>query len=288
MHRNNSGRRLAQAFLGMNLATLIRAARRGPFDAASRAVEAYRAVEPLGGASRRATVSNHDPGPPDRPGRGDPREDREAVAMLGEIPRVGLEDLAPPRTTIIIDGGWGYTDGGLPLSDAMPLLTVLRDRRPRSIVEIGTFHGETTRLLALNCPDATVHTVDLPPTFDVAKDAGALPLDDLHLIAQRSRVGEAYRGLPNVVQQFADTAGWDWEPARGADFFFIDGAHTYDYMKSDTDRAMEVAGRGATIAWHDVDAVHPGVVRRLVEMVREGRDIKAIRGTSLAFLDLKA
>jgi predicted O-methyltransferase YrrM len=287
MNSHSHSRRLAQSFLGLNLATLIRAVRRGPRDAASRAVAAYKAVEPLGGWARNGAVPLADLGPPDRPGRGDSREDREAVVMLGEIPHVGLEDLAPSRTTIIIDGGWGYTDGGLPITDAMPLLAVLRDRRPRTIVEIGTFHGETTRLLALNCPEATVHTVDLPPNFDVTADAAELPLDDAHLIAQRSRVGEACRGLPNVVQHFADSATWDWAPARGADFLFVDGAHTYEYMKKDTERAMEVATRPATIAWHDANAVHPGVVRRLWELVRDGHDVKIIRGTSLAFLDLK-
>jgi hypothetical protein len=287
MHRDKPGRRLAQAILGMNLATLIRAASRGPLDAASRAVEAYRAVDPLGRVPREPTVNSHDLGPPDRPGRGDPREDRDAVVMLGDIPRVALEQLAPLRTTILIDGGWSYTDGGLPLSDAMALLTVLRDRRPRSIVEIGTFRGETTRLLALNCPEATVHTVDLPPAFDVAKDVGALQLDDPHLIAQRSRIGEAHRGMPNVVQHFADTAAWTWEPVQGADFFFIDGAHTYDYVRNDTCRALGAAARPATIVWHDVDAVHPGVVRRLVEMVREGYNVKIPKCTSLAFLYLK-
>src|SRR5512135_40730 len=99
MHGSGPGRRLAQVFLGLNLATLIRAARRGPLDAASRSVAAYQAVEPLGDGPRQATVSHYDLGPPDRPGRGDPREDREAIEMLGEIPPVGLAVFVHLRTT---------------------------------------------------------------------------------------------------------------------------------------------------------------------------------------------
>jgi hypothetical protein len=286
MNRDSRGKLAVKALLGLNLATFVRAGRRGAVDACSRAIAAYRAVDPLEGRKPPGGAWNADLGPPDRPGRGDPREDREAILLLGKIPRVTLEALAPARTLITIDGGWDYIDGGLPMADMMPLLSVLNDRRPRTIVEVGTFHGETTRLLAVNRPEATVHNIDLDPGFNVATDHGAFPLDDHHLIAQRSSVGEASRGLPNVVQHFGDSAVWDWAPARDAGFFFIDGAHTYEYMKNDTDRALEVAGRPATIAWHDVNAVHPAVVRRLEEMVREGYPIKAIKGTSLAFLDL--
>ena len=36
------------------------------------------------------------------------------------------------------------------------------------------------------------------------------------------------------------------------------------------------------------NAVHPGVVRRLLELVHDGHEVNIIRGTSLGFLDLKA
>jgi SAM-dependent methyltransferase len=48
MNSNGLGRKVVQSVLGLNVATLIRAVRRGPRDAASRAVAAYRVVEPLG------------------------------------------------------------------------------------------------------------------------------------------------------------------------------------------------------------------------------------------------
>jgi hypothetical protein len=179
-------------------------------------------------------------------------------------------------------------EGSLPWEDAIALLAVLTDRAPHSVLEIGTFNGNTTRLIALNFPQATIHTVDLPEDFAAGTDTSTLPKDDFHLIAAR-KVGSAYRADPtitNVVQHFGNTAAWDFKQAEGATFFFIDGAHTYEYVRNDTEKALAASrGRRATLLWHDCDASHPGVTRWLGEMVARGDPVKRIRGTNLAIMD---
>jgi hypothetical protein len=68
-----------------------------------------------------------------------------------------------------------------------------------------------------------------------------------------------------------------------ADFFYIDGSHTYEYVKNDTQRAMSIS-EAKTIVWHDCDASHPGVTKWLREMVDRGHPVSRIAGTNLAVL----
>ena len=118
----------------------------------------------------------------------------------------------------------------------MALLALLIDRNPQCVLEIGTFNGNTTRLMALNLPGTVFHTVDLPEDYNAASDSEKIQKDDFHLIARR-KVGSAFHADPsitNVVQHFGDTASWDFRPAAEAAFFFIDGSHTYEYIRNDT------------------------------------------------------
>jgi hypothetical protein len=146
------------------------------------------------------------------------------------------------------------------------------DRAPKSLLEIGTFNVYTTRLMAMNLPGAQIHTIDLPETFNDG-DSG-MPKDDWHLISSR-RVGAEYRADPsvnNVTQHFGDTAEYDF-PA--AEFFFIDGAHTYAYARNDTEKALKVPG-AKTLTWHDCNSSHPDVNRWLVEMIQSGYPVRRV------------
>jgi len=96
--------------------------------------------------------------------------------------------------------------------------------------------------------------------------------DDFHLIANR-RVGEAYctdRSITNITQHYGDSATWDFAPVQDLDFAFIDGSHTYDYIRSDTIRCAGAAGERATLVWHDLDYVHYDVVCYLSELAYAG------------------
>ena len=198
---------------------------------------------------------------------------KETLASLNLIPEVTLAEVLRKRSMIKCDCVGHGDEGAMPWEDAMAVLAVLVDRAPRVVLEIGTFDGRTTRLLSLNAPSATIHTVDLPESFDAASDPSAMVKDDLHLIGAR-RVGVEYRSDPsitNVVQHFGDSADWDFGKAEGATFYLIDGAHTYEYVRSDTQKALATArGRDATLLWHDCDPWHPGVRAGSVRWRRPG------------------
>jgi hypothetical protein len=207
---------------------------------------------------------------------------RHEVDYFAQIPTVTLAEIVG-QPIIRVIGSYTYVPGSLPWCDMLALLSVMVDRAPKSLLEIGTFNGHTTRLIALNLPDAEIHTMDLPEGF--SDTTTGLPKDDWHLISGR-RVGAEYRADPsitNVTQHFGDSAECNFPVV---DFFFIDGAHTYDYARSDTEKALRSPGV-KTLMWHDSDRGHRDVTRWLVDMIKSGYPVRQIEGTNLALLDMK-
>lgn len=202
------------------------------------------------------------------------------------IPEVLLSDLLGDRSAKVALPVAKYQNGMLPYDQALALLAIAVAENPKVVLEIGTFMGHTTRQLAENLPEALVHTVDLPPDIDQASISNSIiPKDDFHLIRER-RVGSAFLDSPQAArirQHYADTATWDFEPIKGADFFFIDGSHTYEYCKNDSEKCLEASRPGAVFIWHDCDPSHPGVAKCLVEWRALGRNVCRIAGTPLGY-----
>jgi len=255
--------RLVKVVLGMNGAALIIALRRGPTAAWNFSLRNFEESQALKKISR------------------------QTWKMLGQIPEVSLLELLGDQPVPVQVEVRRYEDGILFLEHSLALVALAVRENPPVVLEIGTFCGHTTRLLAQNLKQSIIHTVDLPADYVVGRDpADALPKDDFHLIAQRT-VGREYRNRPEaerIVQHWADTAQWDFSLASGATFFFIDGSHTYEYAKNDSEKCFQLCRGRGTFLWHDCELSHPGVLRFLVEWREKGRNIVRIRGTTLAYL----
>jgi len=202
------------------------------------------------------------------------------------IPSVPLAELLGGKEVEITLKVRSCEEGVLPSEQAMALASLLVAAQPRAVLEIGTFMGATTRLMAENCHGATIHTVDLPLDFSL-NDApsGLLPKDDFQLISRRV-VGRDFVGQPcavRIVQHHADTAEWDFSAAGAPSFFFIDGSHTYDYCRNDSDKCFALCRGKGVFLWHDCDHDHPGVLRCLCEWRAMGRDVRRIAGTPIAY-----
>ena len=121
-------------------------------------------------------------------------------------------------------------------------------------MEIGTFIGHTTKLLAMNLPEAIIHSVDLPLDFILEQEkVAAATKDDFHLIARRE-VGREYRGSSyeaRIRQHFVDTAAWNFKEAAGATFIFIDGDHSYEGVKTDFELCAPFLSPNAPVLFHD-------------------------------------
>lgn len=205
---------------------------------------------------------------------------------LARIPLVTLHTALAGRNPEIKLPIVKHEDGMLPIDEALAFVALTVAENPSQILEIGTFMGHTTKLLAMNLPQATIHTLDLPQEFDPSVDSNQeIPKDDFHLIKKRS-VGCQFTNTPyaaRIHQHFADSAKWDYASIGKTQFFYIDGSHTYEYCKSDSEKCLATCEGGEMFVWHDCDNSHPGVVRFILEWRQLGRNIYRIYGTPLAY-----
>jgi hypothetical protein len=218
-----------------------------------------------------------------------PRQDRkeiEEAKALSSIPEISLDEILGDRKVELKFTMQKHEDGMLSIHEATTLLSILVLENPKEALEIGTFMGHTTRRMAENLKDSIVHTVDLPLDYSASQPTAGVPVkDDLHLIYRRV-VGREFKGQDcekRIRQHFGDTATLDFKIIGRPTFFFIDGAHTYDYCKLDSEKSLAVCGGNGTFLWHDCDQWHPDVVRFIREWRKEGKNIVRIKGTHLAY-----
>jgi ADP-heptose:LPS heptosyltransferase len=272
--RDAFAKKLAEGLLSFNLAGAIRLARFGPRDAGTRLATAYRQIDPLGSGEE----ANGAP-------------DDEVRTVLAHIPEVELPAILRGRPLVKVDVTQQPVDGAMATCDALALLALLVDRAPRTVLEIGTSGGHTTRLLALNLPSAAIHTIERTEDHDAGSDPAPRAKDDFHPTTT-PRVGAEYRSDPsitNVVQHFGDTADWDFRIAEGATFYLIGPHHHPTQVSTDTRWVMAAArGRDVTIVWRDCDDHHPVTVNWLTGLVMAGYPVRRIAGTHLAVMDVSA
>lgn len=210
----------------------------------------------------------------------------------------------PQKNVFEVLGGWdtainlanlkfGYT-WFLPkasyVADLISLCLICKIINPKIVFEIGTLHGYTALHFALNSQNsAEIYTLDLPKNYESSMKLKTTILDDYHikLSLDSSIYCFANNDIANkkITCLFGDSATFDFSPFHGkVDFFFIDGAHSYEYVKSDTINALKCVKKGSVIAWHDfARAGVNGVSKWLLELARSHK-IFVIPGGSLAYM----
>ena len=148
-------------------------------------------------------------------------------------------------------------------------LTIVKDLRPRRVLEIGTAGGGTLFLLC-RCadPEAKVISLDLPggtgghgyafyriPLYQ----SFALPTQELHLVRDNSHE-------PGSLEHVKSLLGG--EPL---DLLLIDGDHSYEGAKQDFEMYSPLVRPGGVLAFHDIvpNPSHPEIqVPRFWEEVK--------------------
>jgi len=216
----------------------------------------------------------------------------------GAIPVVPLHEFDPvfrqtelgptPDAEVRFIGTGAGVPGGTSDREAWVLAALAKGRR--TLFEFGTATGRTTYLLARNSPeDARVHTLTLPPDAHDHYDAAG---SDSGLAARRA-LDESrfttflYTGTdvePKVDQLFGDSKALDVTPWQGrCDLIFIDGSHAYSYVKSDTEKALQMVAPGGIILWHDYQPLRRSVrdVCRALDELARGRPLVRLSRTTL-------
>jgi len=188
------------------------------------------------------------------------------------------------RNAVDIDAALPIVVGerNVTLGEALVLSALVKATRTRRVLEIGTFRGWTSYLLASAVGrGGEVLTLDLPPR---TKTSHPLEKRDVYGLSEAD-VGSTFRTLPlrgaEVTQLWGDSATFDFSPWEGGiDMVLVDGAHTKEYVRNDSARALDVARDGGLVVWHDLKSSCPGVISVLSELGRR-LDLCHIVGTSL-------
>jgi hypothetical protein len=205
--------------------------------------------------------------------------------MLDKSPikSVAAADFLGEKTSVTLER-FHSLDGNVSIEELVFICALAQKMQPRTVVELGTFDGNTTLQMALNTPhDTRIYTLDLPAGAE-AGDENAR--GDIRYLTSSRRLNPRFVGSAvahKIVQCHGNSLTYDFanftadgKPA----LIFIDAGHSYDCVRNDTEKALPILDREGAIVWHDYTMVWPGVFRYLVELSRELAMVH-ILGTSL-------
>lgn len=192
--------------------------------------------------------------------------DKNRLRLPVVNPRLLFEgfDEHPVVLTKLPVGSWSS-----PVADVVTLAKIAMSIRPRRVLEVGSYRGYTTRLLAEHThADAKIVAFDM---------------DVQH--------GEAYRGAPIAAKIDRRVGQVSVESFRNDgpgsfDLIFLDADHTYDSVKHDTEVLLPLLRPEGLFVWHDYAnwgrfSGKNGVPEALHE-VAQVRPLAAVGGSWLA------
>lgn len=198
-----------------------------------------------------------------------------------------IEDILPSFECKVVHSEVKY--GNVLLNELIFMNGLIHKYNIKTIFEIGTFNGRTTLNFAINIPvDGQVYTLDLPPLM---KNKLKYEMDNVDKPLINGKItGELF--LDNdflkegkIIQLFGDSAIFNFEPYfNNVDMVFIDGSHSYNYVKNDTENAFKMLkNKKGIIIWHDYSKDNPGSTRYLNELFLSERKLFSIKNTSMVY-----
>jgi hypothetical protein len=133
-----------------------------------------------------------------------------------------------------------YVPGWVNLDDALFLYWLVRQVKPRTIVQCGVCNGLSTAFMMLglvkNGPEGRLHAIDLPPVFDTRDPAWTVEGKVYDVFIPEGKTSgwlapDAYRDRFEVLNGDAKKLLPELMDRLGSiDFFYHDSDHTYDHM----------------------------------------------------------
>ncbi len=154
--------------------------------------------------------------------------------------------------------------------EAWLLARLVRQYRPQTIAEVGSYTGASTCILAAFAErygGGTVYAID--PFFNVegreSYDAGYEAVFDRNVAPYRDRV-QKVKGL-----------SWDVPWERPIDLLFLDGDHSYEGLAKDLAKFLPFLVPGSVVIFHDYkEHGKVGVRRNVDEKIIGNADYKQI------------
>lgn len=160
----------------------------------------------------------------------------------GTSPAAALAFTFSPAGQLILPGQFR--------SEIQQLAELMHQKKPRTVVEIGTKWGGTLAIWCASAdPAATLVSIDLPggihgggyPRWrELIYRRLAQPRQKLHLLRMDSHRPETLDQVKTLL------------PDGGIDFLFIDGDHTYEGVKQDFEMYSPFVRPGGLVVFHDI------------------------------------
>ena len=218
------------------------------------------------------------------------RHDRREPVQLPGVAPDEMTGGATPIRVYALDA----VDGNVTEKELVVLNSLVVSSHAKTIFELGTFDGRTTRNLAANAGDGGhVFTLDLPRTSVAALTAPIHAHEQRYVDKDVS--GARYHGTAEearITQLYGDSGTFDFSRHFGTiDFVLVDASHAYRYVINDSLVALTLVSEdGGVIAWHDYGR-WDGVTRALNDLRANHQGfagVAYIEGTTLAFLRLES
>ena len=187
---------------------------------------------------------------------------------LGELFGIEIEQIQAPYGTI--DEGTGKPNQ----AEHFFVNVIARHLKAKNIFEFGTYRGRTTYYLTFASEEANVTTLDLPRDRDPK-----IPNTGHYFIGSDRQ--------SRIQQILCDSREFDPSPFRKKmDFIFVDGDHSYEGVKNDTEKAFEMLAPNGVILWHDYGIRRPlGLVEYIVELTQQVPLFRIKKTSLLLFVD---
>ena len=208
------------------------------------------------------------------------------ILKTSQVKSLNVFELIDPKTEAILSN-FQLKEGNVSYYELLIISSLVAFHKPKVVLEIGTFNGNTTLQMALNAPkEAIIHTLDLPP-FEVTTKEPILKSDLPFVFEKEKKVRKYIKSqIEHKIKQYlGDSTAYNFKlfTKEGLpEFVFIDGGHSYECVKSDTKKALEILAPGGIIIWHDFIPHYEGIYRYLHELSQE-LPLVHIKGTSLAY-----
>jgi glycosyltransferase involved in cell wall biosynthesis len=171
-----------------------------------------------------------------------------------------------------------------PPQDTHVVVALLAHACPRRVLEIGTASGHMTANLSAWTPDeATIFTLGTTAELGVPTTPQQRYEDPPRAAFGRHA---GHFGKAHKVQFItADSLSYHFDQLGLLDFVFIDGAHDFEHVQSDTLKAYQQLSPGGYLVWHDYESLVDWVeVRPALEAIDFAETVVHVAGTGVAFL----
>lgn len=204
-------------------------------------------------------------------------QDIEFVDFGDALRLLGVDPIQIHANLVDLGGYRGRSDW-----ERLFLASAARAQGERPCFEIGTAAGNTTVLLAANTSNV-VYTLDLGDSAEWEPALTRLGSDDAVRRSRKRAEFIANRPRANIVELVGDSATFDFAEFHGRiGLFFVDGAHSLEYVTSDTMSAARCCHEDGLIVWDDFTTTRD-VTDYIRSLKAAGVELFGIRGTRLAF-----